>query len=248
MFLDYCYSVGGCRNVSYTCICGSGNNSAVLHYGHAAAPNDKEIANGDMCLFDMGGNYMGYAADITCSFPCNGKFTPDQKMIYEAVLAANVAVAKAAKPGVLWSDMHRLAEKQILTHLKNGGLVTGDVEEMLSAGLGAIFMPHGLGHFMGLDVHDVGGYLSGQPERPTQPGLKCLRTARMLQPGMVLTIEPGCYFIEPLIEKALNDEKLKKFMVKAKLEKFKNFGGVRIEDDVIITETGIENMTKVPRT
>lgn len=196
----------------------------------------------------MGGNYIGYAADITCSFPCNGKFTPDQKLIYEAVYEANMAVQKATKPGVSWPDMHRLSEKIILTHLKRGGLVIGDVEEMLSAGLAAVFMPHGLGHLLGLDIHDAGGYLTNYPPRPTEPGISRLRTARVLEEGMVLTIEPGCYFNPILLEEAMNNERQKKFLVLEALERFKGFGGIRIEDDVVITKDGIEDLTKVPRT
>lgn len=144
----------------------------------------------------MGGNYFGYAADITCSFPANGKFTDDQKLIYEAVLTANLAVFEAAKPGVSWPAMHTLANKVLLEELKKGGLVKGDVEEMVSAGLASTFQPHGLGHLLGLDVHDVGGYLSKNPARSTQIGLNRLRTARVLEENMVLTIEPGCYFID----------------------------------------------------
>lgn len=144
----------------------------------------------------MGGNYFGYCADITCSFPANGKFTDDQKTIYEAVLAANLAVMNSAKPGVSWVEMHKLANLTLLTELKRAGLLTGDVDEMFQAGLGAVFQPHGLGHLMGLDVHDVGGYLNGYPDRPDAKGLNRLRTARLLEAGMVVTIEPGCYFID----------------------------------------------------
>lgn len=148
----------------------------------------------------MGANYFGYAADITCTFPANGKFTADQKLVYEAVLKANLAVAKAAKPGVSWVDMHVLANRVLLEELKAGGLLTGNIDEMVTAGLGRIFQPHGLGHLLGLDVHDVGGYLSTQPARPNAPsGVEKLRTARILQPRMVLTIEPGCYFVDPVI-------------------------------------------------
>lgn len=144
----------------------------------------------------MGANYCGYAADITCSFPGNGKFTNDQKMIYDAVLEARTAVIEAAKPGVAWTDMHLLANRVMLAALKRGGLLIGDVDEMIVAGLGEVFQPHGLGHFLGLDVHDVGGYLPGHPTRSTKPGLRKLRTARTLRAGMVLTIEPGCYFVD----------------------------------------------------
>lgn len=247
-FMHYVYSVGGCRHVSYTCICGSGENSSILHYGHAGAPNNKVVQDGDMCLFDMGGNYCGYAADITCSFPANGKFTEDQKLVYNAVLAARDAVIAAAKPGVLWADMHLLANKTMLAALKDGGLLVGEVDDMVLAGLNEVFQPHGLGHLMGLDVHDVGGYLSGHPERSQAPGLRKLRTARTLLPGMVLTVEPGCYFIDCLLDAALENPEQAKFIVTEKLQKLRGSGGVRIEDDVLITETGVENLTDVPRT
>lgn len=148
VFLAHTYFVGGCRHCSYTCICGVGNNSAILHYGHAAAPNDREIKDGDMCLFDMGANYFGYCADITCSFPANGKFTDDQKLVYNAVLEANLAVQNAAKEGVNWVDMHLLANRVMLEKLKEGNLLMGDVDEMIKSGLNYVFQPHGLGHLV----------------------------------------------------------------------------------------------------
>lgn len=248
VFLAHTYYVGGCRHCSYTCICGVGNNSSILHYGHAAAPNDREIKDGDMCLFDMGANYFGYAADITCSFPANGKFTEDQKLIYNAVLAANEAVQNTAKEGVNWVDMHLLANRVMLEKLKEGNLLKGDVEEMINAGLNYVFQPHGLGHLIGLDVHDVGGYLPECPPRPSQPGVNRLRFARILKSGMYVTIEPGCYFIRPLLEKALSDPVQSKFFVKDTLDRFWDFGGVRIEDDVLVTKNGVENFSIVPRT
>lgn len=247
-FLEHCYSVGGCRHASYTCICGVGNNSAILHYGHASQPNSREIKNVKMCLFDMGANYFGYCADITCSFPANGKFTDDQKLIYNAVLDANLAVQKAAKEGVSWVEMHKLANHVMLNKLKEANLLKGDVDEMIKAGLNYVFQPHGLGHLIGLDVHDVGGYLSHCPERPLQAGFKSLRFARPLKAGMYVTIEPGCYFIKPLLEKAFENPEQAKFLVKENLERFVHFGGVRIEDDVLITKNGIENFSIVPRT
>lgn len=146
----------------------------------------------------MGGSYYGYAADITVTFPVNGKFTAQQKLIYEAVLKSNEAVFKAGKPGTSWADMHLLSNRVLLEELKNGGLLQGSVDEMMHEDLAAIFQPHGLGHFLGLDVHDVGGYLDGCPERSSRPGLKSLRTSRTLEKNMVLTIEPGCYFIDPV--------------------------------------------------
>lgn len=269
MFLEHSYRVGGCRHVSYTCICGTGENAAILHYGHAAAPNDKILKDGDMCLFDMGANYGGYAADITCSFPANGRFTADQKIIYEAVLAARNAVLEAARPGVSWVQMHRLANRTMLQKLKDGGLLkgfaaqgcqsswedlygfnffSGNVDEMMAAGINGVFQPHGLGHLIGLDVHDVGGYLDHCPPRPTEPGFKSLRFARPLAAGMYVTVEPGCYFIDILLDRALKDPQQNRFLVPEVVARFRGFGGVRIEDDVLITENGCENFTKVPRT
>lgn len=247
VFLHHSYFHGGCRHASYTCICGSGENGSILHYGHAAAPNDKTIKDGDMCLFDMGAEYFCYASDITCSFPANGKFTEKQKIIYNAVLKANRAVIQAAKPGVSWVDMHLLSNRVMLQELLNAGILQGNVDDMMKANLGATFQPHGLGHFMGLDVHDVGGYLKDHPTRPAKDGLKSLRTARTLQPRMVVTVEPGCYFIPSLLDKALVDPELSRFLVKNVIEDYRSFGGVRIEDDVIITEDGVEIMSNVPR-
>ncbi|KAJ2951462.1 hypothetical protein O0L34_g13614 [Tuta absoluta] len=247
IFLDHCYRVGGCRHVSYTCICGSGHNAATLHYGHAAAPNSKPIHAGDMCLFDMGGNYAGYAADITVSFPASGRFSADQKLVYAAVLAARDAVIREAKPGAMWTEMHLVANRAMLQHLKEGGLLKGNVEDMIKAGVNGILQPHGLGHLLGLDVHDVGGYLPHCPPRPAGP-LSRLRTARRLEAGMCLTIEPGCYFIPRLLSNARNNPEQSGFFEWQVVERFRGFGGVRIEDDVLITESGVENLTFVPRT
>lgn len=248
IFLHYCYYMGGARHVSYTCICGSGNNGAILHYGHAGAPNDKTIQDGDLCLFDMGCEYNCYTSDITCSFPANGKFTPQQKAIYEAVYKASRAVMNAVKPGVSWVDMHLLACRVQLEELKQRGLLKGNIDDMMKVHLGAIFMPHGLGHFMGCDVHDVGGYPENGPKRIDAPGLKNLRTSRCLQEGMVLTIEPGIYFIDALLDQTLNDPQLSQFLVPEMIQQYRGFGGVRIEDDIVITSDGMELLTCVPRT
>ncbi|NWT11441.1 PEPD dipeptidase, partial [Vireo altiloquus] len=247
LFQHYCYTRGGMRHTSYTCICGSGDNSSVLHYGHAGAPNDKTIEDGDLCLFDMGGEYYCYGSDITCTFPANGKFTADQRAVYEAVLKASRAVMKAVKPGVAWPDMHRLADRVHLEELTRIGILKGNVDDMVKVHLGAIFMPHGLGHLLGIDVHDVGGYPEGV-ERIDAPGLRSLRTARRLQQGMVLTIEPGIYFIDHLLDQALRDPAQSCFINNDVLRRFRGFGGVRIEDDIAVTATGMELLTCVPRT
>lgn len=246
-FLHHCYYHGGCRNVGYTPICASGPNAATLHYGHAALPNDRQIEDGDMVLMDCGCEYDCYDGDLTTSFPANGKFTPDQRDVYETVLAMQRGVEAQMKPGVRWSDMHRLAERICLTELVKRGFLVGSVDEMMDAHLGAVFMPHGLGHLIGLDTHDVGGYPRGT-KRIMLPGLRKLRTTRPLIPGMIITCEPGCYFNEFTLAPAMADPATAKFFVKEKIEAFKNFGGVRLEDDVLITEDGHELLDDLPRT
>ncbi|KAE9553984.1 hypothetical protein FO519_002801 [Halicephalobus sp. NKZ332] len=249
LFRHVSYFTGGCRHLAYTCIAASGENGAILHYGHANAPNEKLIKNGDMCLFDMGPEYNCYASDVTCSFPCNGKFTEHQKVVYNAVLEAGKAVFEAAKPGVRWTDMHILAERKVLEHLKVAGVLVGDVEEMVNKRLGAVFQPHGLGHLIGLDVHDQGGYLGDATPRSKEPGLKSLRTTRTLKERMVITIEPGCYFIDTLLDRALADDNLKGYFNNDVLKEYRGIGGVRIEDDVVIWAKGNENLSgDLPRT
>ncbi len=244
-FLHEIYARGGCRFSAYTSICGCGPHSAILHYGHQGVPNGI-LQDGDMFLTDSGGEYHGYAADITCSYPVNGRFTNQQRTIYETVLAANLAVQRAMKPGVAWPEMHRLAERVIAERLREAGLVKGSLEELLANHIPALFMPHGLGHLLGLDVHDVGGYPEGSL-RIDEPGIRSLRCGRKLEAGMLITVEPGVYFIDAVLEPALADPAKARFLAADVLKSFRTFGGVRIEDDVLVTEGGAENLTQVPR-
>jgi len=201
-----------------------------------------------MILLDMGAEYRCYCSDITCSYPVNGKFTADQRMIYEAVLEAQTQIYAMMKPGTLWSDMHYLMWRVVLTALRDGGVLVGDVDDMLAVELGSMFIPCGLGHLIGLDTHDVGGYLDHCPPRIETRGINKLRTARVLETGMVFTVEPGCYFIPCLLDEAMADPAKSKFLVPEVLDRFRVFGGVRLEDVVAVTETGIENYTICPRT
>lgn len=248
IFHDYCYRLGGMRHMSYTCICATGDNAAVLHYGHAGAPNDKKLTESELCLFDMGGEYYCYASDITCSYPSNGKFTQKQKFLYETVLKSNRAALNATKPGVHYMDLHILSDRVMLEEMVKEGLLVGDVDEMLEHRVSAVFQPHGLGHLIGIDTHDVGGYNVEGTVRSTKPGLKSLRLNRVLEAGMVLTIEPGIYFIDYLLDQAFADPVVSRFMVRERLEEYRGCGGVRIEDNVYVSETGFELLTDVPRT
>ncbi|CAE8594229.1 unnamed protein product, partial [Polarella glacialis] len=181
-FAYSCHYNGGCRLLSYTPIAGSGPNSAVLHYGHAGAPNDRKLEDGDIVLCDMGSELYCYASDITNSFPASGTFTADQRLIFETVAAMQSAVLGAMRSGVQWAAMHELAYRVLCERLAAAGLLVGDVDALMAANVAAVLMPHGLGHFMGIDTHDVGGYPKGAV-RDSREGFKNLRAQRELKPG-----------------------------------------------------------------
>ena len=200
---------------------------------------------------DMGHAVLGYGADITVSYPTNGRFTEKQAHIFNLVVKANRTVMSQMKPGVSWVDMHLLSERVIMEGLIELGIVKGEMDDIMENRVPFLFMPHGLGHLIGIDTHDVGGYIKGTPERVDKWGLRNLRTARILEAGMTITVEPGCYFVPSLIitravdigvdiDKYVNVELAKEYRAEV--------SGVRIEDCVIVTEDGVENMTKVPRT
>lgn len=212
-----------------------------LHnHGH-----DGILGSGRMLLVDAGAeNLMNYCSDFTRTYPVNGKFTEMQAGIYNIVLAANTRAFELAKPGMLYKDVHFAAVKVILEGLKSLGIVKGDVDEAVDKGVHALFMPHGLGHMMGLDVHDmedIGEKYVGydlETERSAQLGVSNLRMARRLQAGMVMTDEPGIYFIPAYIAKWKAEGTNREFINFDKLEPYMDFGGIRIEDDLLITETG----------
>jgi Xaa-Pro dipeptidase len=162
-----------------------------------------------MCLLDMGGEYHCYDADITCSFPANGKFTEKQKFIFETVQMCQERVMNAMKPNVPWIDMHTLSYRVILERFIQRGILIDDIETMLlrENNIAAYFMPHGLGHMIGLDTHDVGGIPWGMEEsRPTELGYKSLRCLQDLKEGYVVTVEPGVYFIDYLMDQLLDEK------------------------------------------
>ena len=199
LFRHWTHYFGGCRHLSYTCICAAGHSGSVLHYGHAGEPNDKRVTADMVCLFDMGAEFLCYGSDITTSFPAGGVFSERQLVVYRAVLDATTAVEDAMRPGTPWRDMQTLAYERVLAGLKAGGLLVGEVADMMAVNLGATFMPHGLGHFLGIDTHDVGGYPAGT-QRPAEAGYASLRTTRRLAAGNYITVEPGCEYPTPQAE------------------------------------------------
>lgn len=216
-------------------------NGQTLHNHY----HGNKLTKGRMVVADAGAETsMRYCSDITRTTPVGGKFDARQKSIYEIVLQANTNVIDALKPGVPYRDYHWLACKTIAQGLKSLGLMKGNVEDAVAQGAHALFMPHGLGHMMGLDVHDMenmGENLFGYDEeikRSSQFGLAYLRLGKKLESGFVLTVEPGTYFIPALIDQWKAENKFADFINYDEVEKYKDFGGVRIEDDVLITPEG----------
>lgn len=214
------------------------------------------MKEGRMLVVDAGAeNYNHYCSDITRTTPVGGKFSTRQKEIYEIVLKANTSVIENLKPGKPYRDYHIDACRVIAEGLKELGLMKGDMEQAVMEGAHALFMPHGLGHMMGLDVHDMenmGENLFGYDDeikRSDQFGLSYLRLGRRLQPGFVLTVEPGLYFIPALIDQWRSKDKFTQYINYDKVEAYKDFGGIRIEDDVLITEKGCKVLGQpIPKT
>lgn len=202
------------------------------------------LKKGDLFLLDAGAESSGhYAGDLSSTMPVAEKFTPRQREIYDIALASHEAAARALRPGVNHLDIHLLACRTLVEGLKGIGLMKGDPNDAVLAGAHALFFPCGVGHMMGLDVHDMedlGEVYVGYEGRPkfTQFGLKSLRLARPHKPGFVVTIEPGIYFIPQLIDLWKAEKKHDDFIVYDKVEKYRGFGGVRNEEDFLITEKG----------
>jgi len=215
-----------------------------------------ELREGRMVVCDAGAETaMCYASDITRTFPVGGKFSTRQKDIYNIVLKANTETIKASIPGRTYREVHLMAARIIAGGLKELGLMKGDLDEAVAAGAHALFFPHGLGHMLGLDVHDMEGLgenyvgYNESLKRSEQFGLAYLRLGRELEPGFVVTNEPGCYFIPALIDQWKGEQKHAQFINYDQVEKFRGFGGVRIEDDVLITDSGSKVLgTPIPKT
>ncbi|KPM47114.1 aminopeptidase P family protein [Jiulongibacter sediminis] len=227
-------------------------NGQILHNHY----HGNKMQSGRLVLNDSGAeNEMCYSGDITRTIPVDGKFTTQQKDIYDIVLEMETSSIDSLKPGLLYKDIHVNANRLMLSKLKELGLVKGDIEEMTNLGVGGIFMPHGLGHMIGMDVHDMEnfgeqlvGYREGL-ERSTQLGLKSLRLGRELEKDFVITVEPGLYFIPDLIEKWKADKIFTDFINYDKLKEYYDFGGIRIEDNILITENGSQILGKpIPKT
>lgn len=208
---------------------------------------DNTLGDGDLLLVDAGATAPShYAGDVTRVTPVGGSFSPRQRDVYTAVLDAQEQAIDAMEPGVPFKDVHLLSARVLTEHLKDIGLMQGSVDDAVAQGAHALFYSHGLGHMMGLDVHDMEGlgedrvgYAEDQ-SRSDQFGLNALRLARPLEPGFVVTVEPGLYFIPLLIEQWRDEQKHTAFIDYDAVEDYLDFGGVRIEDDVLVTDDGTQ--------
>lgn len=211
--------------------------------------HDKIVEPGKLMVIDAGAeSNTHYASDFTRTIPTGGKFTSKQRDVYQIVCDCNEYAFSLTKPGVAYRDVHIAVAAKMLDGLKALGLVNGDTDTMVAEGIAGLFMPHGLGHNMGLDVHDMEdlgedlvGYDPDQ-KRSAQLGLGSLRMARKLVPGNVITDEPGIYFIPALIEKWRQDGTGKGFVNFQKLEQYYDFGGIRLEDDILVTSDGARRL------
>jgi Xaa-Pro aminopeptidase len=211
------------------------------------------VQPGDLLLADVGAETpFGWAADVTRTWPVSGKFSPTQRDVYDIVLAAHDACINAVKPGVEYQDIHLLAAKIIAQGLVDLGILKGNPESLVEQDAHALFFPHGVGHILGLDVHDMedlgdlAGYAPGR-SRSERFGLGFLRLNRPLQAGMLVTIEPGFYQVPGILNQPEYREKYNDLVNWQRLEQFADVRGIRIEDDVLVTETGADVLTaKLP--
>ena len=226
-----------------------GNSFATIFSQHGEImhgnPSDAKLEDGRLVLCDAGCELNDYCSDHTRTMPVSGKFTQRQLELYKIVEECHDYVLNVAKPGVKYMDVHFAVCRLMTDRLKELGLMKGDTDEAVAAGAHAMFLPHGLGHMMGMDVHDMEGlgqiYVGFDEE--TQPNLEqfgtnCLRMGRKLEEGFVLTDEPGIYFIPALIDDWKVKGHCKDFLNYEMLETYKDFGGIRIEDDILITKDG----------
>ena len=226
-----------------------GNSFATIFSQHGeimhGSPSDVDLEDGRLVICDAGCDLNDYASDHTRTMPVNGRFTQRQLELYSIVEECHDYVLEVAKPGVKYMDVHFAVCRRMTERLKELGLMKGDTDEAVKAGAHAMFLPHGLGHMMGMDVHDMEGlgqiYVGFDEEtRPNleQFGTNCLRMGRRLEEGFVMTDEPGIYFIPALIDEWKASGHCKEFLDFDKLETYKDFGGIRIEDDLLITKDG----------
>ena len=241
IFTSHCIALGSSQ-LAYSGIFASGTNAATLHYVH----NNQWISGRQNMLIDAGAEASCYSSDVTRTFPLTGKFTEESRAIYSIVEKMQNRAFAMCKAGMKWEDLHMETHRIAIRGLLNLGILRGGTEdEIFENRTSVAFYPHGLGHYMGLDTHDTGGNANySDPD----PMFAYLRVRGTVPAGAVITVEPGIYFCEFILQPYLDDEKGKgRFIDKKVLEKYWDVGGVRIEDNVLITKDGCENLTSAEK-
>jgi Xaa-Pro aminopeptidase len=220
----------GAHGVGYGSIVGIGTNAAILHF----EPGARTAKPNDLVLIDAGGEYAGYTADVTRTYPIGDRFTPEQQAIYDIVLAALKKGTAMCHVGIEWHDVHRAAAHVMALGLRDLGILKGDVDNLLDSGAMALFFPHGIGHMVGLMVRDVGGRAPNRTGDERYCGVR-VRVDMPLEDHFLMTVEPGIYFVPALLDDPENRQKFHRAVNWTSLEKWRPIGGVRIEDNVLIT-------------
>ncbi|KAK1249657.1 hypothetical protein MKX08_009660 [Trichoderma sp. CBMAI-0020] len=235
VFLERCVA-SGAKEMAYHPIVASGTAAATLHY----VPNDAPLAGKQLLLIDAGAEWNNYASDITRTFPLNGKFTKEARAIYDIVLKMQQEVIHMIRADMHWEQAHVLAHKHAIAGLLALGILKGDRDEIFNARISQAFFPHGLGHYLGMDTHDTGGNHNRQdPDVLFQN----LRLRGQVPEGAVVTVEPGIYFCKFIIDPYLENPEQSKYIDSAVLARYWDVGGVRIEDNILVTDGGYENLT-----
>ncbi|MBA4180414.1 MAG: Xaa-Pro aminopeptidase [Anaerolinea sp.] len=225
----------GAERTAYGSIVGSGPNGAILH----SSPGQRVFADGDLILVDAGAEFGAYASDVTRTFPVAARFSGIQRDIYEIVLGVQERAIASVKPGVEYKDLHMAAALGIASGLRDLGILRGDPGDLVERDAHALFFVHGLGHMLGLATHDAGGCLAGR-QPSDRFGLKWLRADLPLEPDYVVTIEPGIYFIDALLTDPARRDTFRDAVNWGLVDSLRGFGGIRIEDDVLVTEAGAD--------
>jgi Xaa-Pro aminopeptidase len=227
----------GADFLAFDTIVGGGPNAAVLHF----PPSQRPFQDGDLILIDAGGEYRGYASDITRTYPASGTFTPEQAELYAIVRSAGLAATARCTSGTEWRDVHRTAALVIAEGLVDSGLLRGEPESLVERGAQSLFFPHGIGHMVGLGVRDAGEVLKGRQEREDE--FPKLRIDLPLLVGHVVTVEPGIYFVPALLHDADLRERYRDAVDWDRAESMLDFGGIRIEENVLVTADGPDVLT-----
>ena len=229
----------GAHEVGYCTIVGVGSHAAVLHF----FPGDRKVGPEDLVLIDAGGSVNGYTADVTRTYPGGDRFTPEQQAIYDVVLEAEREGVSQCKIGTEWHEVHGVAARVLAVGLRDLGIMKGDVDGLLESGAIALFLPHGVGHMVGLGVRDVGGRALDREDIRSYCGIR-IRVDLPLEDHFLMTVEPGIYFVPGLLDDPEKRETFRDMVDWDGLDRWRKVGGVRIEDNVLVTEDGPKSITE----